>query len=302
VLLTNAEVTGDFDASVATDTAGFVHVVVKSGSGGGGPLKYYTDRGGSLIEVPTGVAVDVDYPRVLVDNGNVVHILYRNSASEILYVVGNDSGYFGTPIPVTPPGQRPAGYHNFAADAMNRLYVVYQSSATASGRGFYLVHGKESVFSDTLLVYDLPPGYVTRNTSAVAARGDGEVAVLYAAGGSRSGSVVCDIFMKRGTLQTAGIRSSAGVAKGFELIQNYPNPFNSSTEIVYRVPGQGSREFIELRVFDVLGREVATLASGGKEPGRHEVTWNASGLGSGIFFYRLRVGESAQTRKCVLLR
>jgi hypothetical protein len=108
--------------------------------------------------------------------------------------------------------------------------------------------------------------------------------------------------MKRGTLQTAGIRSSAGVAKGFELIQNYPNPFNSSTEIVYRVPGQGSREFIELRVFDVLGREVATLASGGKEPGRHEVTWNASGLGSGIFFYRLRVGESAQTRKCVLLR
>ena len=251
------------------------------------------------MEVPTGVIGDVDYPRVLVDKGNFVHILYRNSGSEILYIVGNDSGSFGTPVPLTPPGQRPAGYHNFAADDMNRLYVVYQSSATTSGRGFYLVHGKGSVFSDTLLVYDLAPGYVTRNTSAVAARGDGEVAVLYAAGGTRSGSVVCDIFMKRGMLQTTGIRSSASAPKTFELNQNHPNPFNLSTVMSYEL---GVKSDVRLAVYDLLGREVVTLVNGEKGQGRHQVVWNASGLGSGIFFYRLRVGELAQTRKCIMLR
>jgi len=74
--LTAASVTGDFDAAVATDTAGYVHIVVKSGSASGGPLKYYSNRTGTLVETPTGVTTDVDYPRVRVDKRNVVHILY----------------------------------------------------------------------------------------------------------------------------------------------------------------------------------------------------------------------------------
>jgi ribosomal protein L21E len=198
--LIGAEVTGDLDASIAADSAGFVHIVVKSGDASGGPLRYYTNRTGNLIESPTGVSVDVDYPRLLVDHNDIVHILYRNSPTERLYIINNATGSFGTPVALTPPGQRPATYHNFAVDDENRVYVVYQSSLAGSGRGFYLVHEKNGEVSDTMLVWDITPSYLLRNTSAVAARGNGEIAVLYAPSASRNSVVVCDIFMQRGFL------------------------------------------------------------------------------------------------------
>ncbi|MEK9135496.1 MAG: T9SS type A sorting domain-containing protein [Bacteroidota bacterium] len=104
---------------------------------------------------------------------------------------------------------------------------------------------------------------------------------------------------------------SSGIPGGFALHQNYPNPFNPKTEIVYRVP---SREFIELRVFDVLGREVATLVNEEKPAGTYEVAFDArlpygnskagqaSHLSSGVYFYRLRTGDFVETKKLVLLR
>jgi hypothetical protein len=84
------------------------------------------------------------------------------------------------------------------------------------------------------------------------------------------------------------------------LNQNYPNPFNPTTNIVYEVQKQ---EFVELKVFDVLGREVTTLANEMKHPGTYIVTWDASGVASGVYCYRLEAGgNTITTRKMVLLR
>ncbi len=297
--LTPAEVTGDFDGSVAIDTAGYVHIVVKSGSAFGGALKYFTNRTGTLVETPTGVSVNVNYPRVLVDRRNVVQILFRNSSTERLHIVNNAGGSFGTPTAITPAGQRPAGYHSFAVDAQNRLYAVYQSSVSASGRGWFLVHGKDGAFTDTIKVSDLPPGYVTRNTSTVAARGNGDVAILYSPGASRSGNVVCDIFMQRGTVQTTSVRGDEAVPALLRLEQNYPNPFNPTTIIKYAIP-QSDR--VTLKVFDLLGREVATLANGLMNAGAYSILWDASGLASGVYVARLTVGGQVATRKMILAR
>jgi hypothetical protein len=299
VLLTESSVTGDFDSGVAVDTLGFVHIVVKSGATGGGPLKYYTNRSGVLVETPTSVTGNVDYPRVLVDKRNTVHILYRSTSELRLYTTNNVSGIFSTPVSLTPTGQRPAGYHNFAVDDQQRLYFVYQSSATASGRGWYMVHSKDGLVSDTLLVFELPPGYVTRNTSAVAARGNGQVAVTYSPGAVRATVTVCDIFMKRGILQTNRVEEKTGTIEHFVLNQNYPNPFNPTTCILYSVAGSG---FVSLKVFDLLGREVATLVNEVKSPGLHQIEFNASNLASGVYFYRLNAGEFVQAKKLVLLR
>lgn len=85
----------------------------------------------------------------------------------------------------------------------------------------------------------------------------------------------------------------------FQLFQNYPNPFNPSTRIPFTVQVSG---FTSLKVYDVLGREVATLVNEVKAPGHYEVTWNAAGFSSGVYFYRLRAGEFVATRKLVLLR
>lgn len=245
--LTYAEVTGDFDGSLAVDTSGNVHCVVKSGGVSGGPLRYFTDRSGEITEVATGIAVDVDYPRVLVDHANTVHILYRNSPEEVLYLTNDASGSFGTPVAITPPGQRPSTYHSFACDAMNRVYVVYQSSVATSGKGFYLIHGRDGVFSDTLRLFELSPDYILRNTSAVAARGDGEIALTYAPSASRGGSVVCDIFLQHGIITTTGVTAAPHRPAFATLSQNFPNPFNPDTHIVYTTQAAGPRLAQDLR-------------------------------------------------------
>jgi hypothetical protein len=83
------------------------------------------------------------------------------------------------------------------------------------------------------------------------------------------------------------------------LSQNYPNPFNPTTNIEYQV---ASRQYVSLKVFDVLGREVVTLADGVKQPGLYFETLHATSLPSGIYFYRLQAGSFVETKKLVLTR
>jgi streptogramin lyase len=85
----------------------------------------------------------------------------------------------------------------------------------------------------------------------------------------------------------------------FTLEQNYPNPFNPETAIGYWVMDNGN---VDLRVYDLLGREVAVLMNEGQLPGYHTVTWNAAGMPSGVYCYRLRIGESVFTRTMALIR
>ena len=87
----------------------------------------------------------------------------------------------------------------------------------------------------------------------------------------------------------------------FELFQNYPNPFNPTTTIRFTIP-PGACGRTSLRVFDLLGRLVATLVDGIEEPGSRSVRFDASALSSGIYFYRLENGTFVKTRKLVVLR
>jgi endonuclease/exonuclease/phosphatase family metal-dependent hydrolase len=85
----------------------------------------------------------------------------------------------------------------------------------------------------------------------------------------------------------------------FELEQNYPNPFNPSTVLRYHLP---SNALVSLKIFDVLGREVAELVNAKQNAGPYEITFDASNLSGGIYFYKLQAGESVQIRKMMLLR
>lgn len=95
---------------------------------------------------------------------------------------------------------------------------------------------------------------------------------------------------------TAAKQTVPGV---YRLDQNIPNPFNPTTTIRYAVPRPAR---VTLRVFDVGGREVATLVDGEQAAGVHEVRWNAAGLASGVYFYRLRSDGFTKTKKLVLLK
>jgi hypothetical protein len=91
----------------------------------------------------------------------------------------------------------------------------------------------------------------------------------------------------------------APVPTAFVLHQNYPNPCNPSTTIKYELP---RASYVTLTVYDVLGREVATLVNGIEEPGYKSVQWDASGVASGIYFYRLQAGDFVATKKLLLIR
>ncbi len=95
--------------------------------------------------------------------------------------------------------------------------------------------------------------------------------------------------------------SGLSIAREALLQQNYPNPFNPSTRIGYRVQGTGDR-VVTLKVYDILGREVATLVNERKAPGNYEVRFDASGLSSGVYVYRLTAGEFSQSRKMLVLK
>lgn len=85
----------------------------------------------------------------------------------------------------------------------------------------------------------------------------------------------------------------------YSLDVNYPNPFNPSTEISCSIPTQGN---VVLKIYDVLGREVATLVNEKKQAGEYTVEWHADGLPSGVYFYRLVAGDFVRTRKMILMR
>jgi hypothetical protein len=96
-----------------------------------------------------------------------------------------------------------------------------------------------------------------------------------------------------------GVHETDLQPKAFSLEQNYPNPFNPSTIISFSLP---SNSFVSLKVFDVIGREIATLVSEQMSAGSHSTQWNAKGIPSGIYFYRLRSGANTETKKLVLLK
>ena len=97
----------------------------------------------------------------------------------------------------------------------------------------------------------------------------------------------------------AGQRNRYVNLEDFILHRPYPNPFNAVTTILYEIPVDGQ---VRVEVYDVLGREVATVADHRAQPGSYSVTWDAGELPSGIYFVRMEAGEFRQTRKGVLLK
>ena len=100
-------------------------------------------------------------------------------------------------------------------------------------------------------------------------------------------------------------QSVTEISNKYELFGNYPNPFNPSTVIKYQIPNnkqQNSNSEVSLIVFDILGRKVQTLVNAPMSAGEHEVTFNGSGLPSGVYIYTLKVNEFSQSRKMLLLK
>ena len=97
----------------------------------------------------------------------------------------------------------------------------------------------------------------------------------------------------------AEVKTEEIFPKDFMLYQNYPNPFNPFTTIQYSIPNTSN---VTLKVYDILGNEIAILVNEEKPTGFYELTWNAENLPSGIYFYQLRAGDIVETKKMIILK
>lgn len=105
-------------------------------------------------------------------------------------------------------------------------------------------------------------------------------------------------------LTATGVGDNGGTHPlSYSLQQNYPNPFNGETRIQYRTAGSGSDDFVSLKVYNLLGSEVATLVQERQGPGDHVARWTTADLASGVYLYRLMInGRLVAARKMILTR
>jgi hypothetical protein len=118
-------------------------------------------------------------------------------------------------------------------------------------------------------------------------------------GQSTSGTIYVDNLRLKYPGTVTDVEQTPLLPARFRLEQNYPNPFNPATTIQYDVP---SRARVALAVYNILGQRVAELVNGEKNAGHYETRFDASGLASGVYLYRLQAGSFVQTRKLVVLK
>ncbi|MCC7159447.1 MAG: T9SS type A sorting domain-containing protein [Ignavibacteria bacterium] len=108
-----------------------------------------------------------------------------------------------------------------------------------------------------------------------------------------------EVDFRASTLGAIGIQQIGTIVNDFKLSQNYPNPFNPVTKISFSIP---KSDYVSLRVYDMLGREVKALVSQDMGPGEYQVDFDAKGLSSGMYYYSLRSGEFVDVKKMVLVK
>jgi len=123
---------------------------------------------------------------------------------------------------------------------------------------------------------------------------------VYVAGGSEMADYSSVATLVKYAQVTVSVdEEESGVPESYSLSQNFPNPFNPSTAIKFQVPANG---LVSVKVYDVLGREVATLVNDELSPGSYSVEWNAVGFASGVYFYRLEAAGFVETKKLLLIK
>lgn len=187
-------------------------------------------------------------------------------------------------------------------------YDSTKISDTTSAEIYIINVGNNSLTIDSIIVSD-PHFILTDVTNEVEPYSVWKSIVQFIPDSAKYYSTIIKVYSDGGIkqLSLSGIGKDYAVSVDdeilqsltFSLSQNYPNPFNPLTSIHYAI---GKRQFVTLKVYDILGNEIATLVNDEKSAGNYEVNFNASNIPSGVYFYRLQAGSFIQTNKMILLK
>ncbi len=226
-----------------------------------------------------GITSDVFYSLAQTENGD---LLISTSGGKIYYSSNNGDMWFSR----TEYFADNCSLMDIEISSNGNVYVVAEDSASIS------VHKSTDqgitwtqVGSDLALQIGYPHGIYF-----------GDMAISH---DEKIILIVDGRLYSKDSVYTTSIEKERSINDSYYLSQNYPNPFNPSTTISYSLPHNGS---VQLKVYDILGREVVTLVNKEQTRGNYKVEFNANNMPSGIYFYRLRSSDFVDTKKMLLLR
>ena len=179
------------------------------------------------------------------------------------------------------------------ARAIFYFWAIYQDNASIVNDGTDNEAFFNGMKDDLLKWHDLDPVDETEVTRSIG---------IEQVQGNRNPFVHDTTLVRRaffGGLPVSNEEDDSLLPSGISLSQNFPNPFNPTTNINYTLSESGA---VQLRVFDMLGREVAVLQNGVKAAGQYSIRFDASPLPSGVYIYRLKIGNFSITRKMLLIK
>src|SRR5690606_10275164 len=221
-------------------------------------------------------------------NGNGWFFWTEGTSNRVIKGKHSTNGGLGYGTEFTVTGN--AGHDNYWFDALIYKFgsggvdfVHYDDSTSVFDLKYTSnTTGTPTVFGPGLTINDHPTGltsYITIPRLVEFYDAGGEVGVMYLGFNGGNNNIYYDRLSA-----VTNIHNGTVIANTYELKQNYPNPFNPSTKIAFSIPKNG---FTSLKIYDMVGREVATLLSKDLQSGNYEVDFNGSKLASGVYFYQL---------------
>jgi uncharacterized delta-60 repeat protein len=272
----------DCAAALAVDASGNVYV-----TGNSATIKYNSDGVQQWANVSGADALVVD------TFGNVY--VTGEIEDDIATVKYNSDGVEQWVARYNGPANGFDDAAALAVEGSGNIYVTGTSEGSGTDVDFATIKYNSEGFSQWVARYN-GPGNSNDYAVALAADNSGNVYVT----GSSEGDG-WRIYTTIKYVQTpVSVENEAPVSPShYWLAQNYPNPFNPSTTIEFTLP---KSTFVTLKVYNLLGEEVATLIAEQRSAGIHKLNWDARGLASGVYLYRLEAGEFVQVKKLILMR
>jgi hypothetical protein len=253
----------------------------------------------NVESVPSNMVQITITPLPVAGSGKICGHVYDDT-SKVPIANGTVIFYFGTsPIATTTAaflGGKTDNNGNFSATIKPGVYYLYTSARGYIGEFYNNVKIIQNATKITLKAND------SLFFKIGLMRG---VSIIGIIGGRRDfiTDTISNISIKGGVnlskSTTTEANKETAEIKGYELNQNYPNPFNPSTNISYQIP---ENSFVSLKVYNILGKEVATLVNENQTAGRYNYNFIANNLTSGVYFYKLMAGNFTAVKKFTLLK
>jgi photosystem II stability/assembly factor-like uncharacterized protein len=284
----------------------YVGTSMMSPSASTGPCKIFKscDAGATWTAAVNGI------PQLSTDNNPIRCLSVSNTDTNIVLagLFMNATALTGGMYVTTNGGQNWTQRHTGLVNATGTLprsclirpgsttefFVGLDNSATATAKGVFRTTNAGLTWTDF-------NGGVMLNTYAIRAmvfKTTGNPTLFAGDGGTATANSGSGVYEYSWLASGVG-NSNTGIPTSYDLSQNYPNPFNPVTKISYQLPEAG---YVNITVYDMLGKEVYSLANGYKNAGYYSIDFNASKLSGGVYFYRMSTDKFVSTKKMILIK